>query len=109
MKSDFLTYQAQTTPHPLALEIKRAAGSYIYDTNGKQYLDFIAGVSACSLGHQHPKVKAAIIEQLDRYLHVMVYGEYAQQSAVTLSKLLASLLPDPLDTTYLVNLSLIHI
>jgi len=103
MKSDFLTYQAQTTPHPLALEIDRAKGSYIYDRSGKQYLDFIAGVSACSLGHQHPAVKAAIQEQLDRYLHVMVYGEYAQEPAVALSKQLATLLPDPLDTTYLVN------
>jgi len=103
LKKDFLTYQAQTTPHPLALEIEHAEGSYIYDTSGKQYLDFIAGVSACSLGHQHPKIKTAIKKQLDRYLHVMVYGEYAQETAVTLSKSIASLLPDPLDTTYLVN------
>ena len=103
MKNDFLKYQAQTTPHPLALEVERAEGSYIYDTSGKKYLDFIAGVSACSLGHQHPRVKQAIKEQLDKYLHVMVYGEYAQSPAVQLTKLLAEHLPAPLDSTYLVN------
>ncbi|WGK64356.1 aspartate aminotransferase family protein [Croceiramulus getboli] len=103
MKTDFFQYQAQTTPHPLALEIDRAEGSYIYDTSGKAYLDFVAGVSACSLGHRHPKVVEAIKAQLDRYLHVMVYGEYVQQPAVDLTKLLAQHLPTPLETTYLVN------
>lgn len=103
MKADFLKYQAQTTPHPLAMEVSYANGSYIYDTNNKKYLDFVAGVSACSLGHQHPKVVNAIKNQLDKYLHVMVYGEYAQKPAVELSKLLASHLPAPLDTTYLTN------
>lgn len=85
------------------MEVDRAMGSYIYDTAGKRYLDFVAGVSACSLGHQHPRVKAAIIAQLDRYLHVMVYGEYAQSAPVQLTKLLAQHLPDGLDSTYLVN------
>ena len=103
MKSDFLTYQAQTTPHPLAMEVARAEGSYIYDTANKKYLDFVAGVSACSLGHQHPRVKKAITDQLDKYLHVMVYGEYAQSPAVQLTKLLAQHLPEPLESTYLVN------
>ncbi|WP_298327099.1 aspartate aminotransferase family protein [uncultured Dokdonia sp.] len=103
MKSDFLTYQAQTTPHPLAMEVARAEGSYIYDTTNKKYLDFVAGVSACSLGHQHPRVKKAITDQLDKYLHVMVYGEYAQSPAVQLTKLLAQHLPEPLESTYLVN------
>ena len=103
MKSDFLTYQAQTTPHPLAMEVARAEGSYIYDTANKKYLDFVAGVSACSLGHQHPRVKKAITDQLDKYLHVMVYGEYAQSPAVQLTKLLAQHLPASLESTYLVN------
>ena len=85
------------------MEVDRAEGSYIYDTSGKRYLDFVAGVSACSLGHQHPRVKAAIIAQLDRYLHVMVYGEYAQSAPVQLTKLLAKHLPEGLDSTYLVN------
>ncbi len=103
MKHDFLKYQAQTTPHPLAMEISHAKGSYIYDTKDKAYLDFVAGVSACSLGHSHPKVVNAIKEQLDKYLHVMVYGEYIQQPAVELTKLLAKHLPKPLESTYLVN------
>ncbi|WP_420572542.1 aspartate aminotransferase family protein [Kordia sp.] len=103
MKEDFFTYQAQTTPHPLAMEISHAEGSYIYDTNNKAYLDFVAGVSACSLGHKHPRVVKAIKDQLDQYLHVMVYGEYVQKSAVDLTKLLAAQLPDPLEKTYLTN------
>jgi len=73
MKDDFFKYQAQTTPHPLALEISHAKGSYIYDTKGNAHLDFIAGVSACSLGHCHPKVVEAIQQQTEKYLHVMVY------------------------------------
>ena len=75
------------------MEISHAEGSYIYDTNNKAYLDFVAGVSACSLGHKHPKVVNAIKEQLDKYLHVMVYGEYIQEPAVELTKLLAQHLP----------------
>ena len=103
MKKDFLTYQAQTSPYPLVMEVSHAEGSYIYDTNNKAYLDFVAGVSACSLGHRHPRVVNAIKEQLDKYLHVMVYGEYAQKPAVELAKFLAQHLPKPLEQTYLVN------
>ncbi len=103
MQDDFFKYQAQTTPHPLAMSISHAEGSYIYDTNNKAYLDFVAGVSACSLGHKHPKVVKAIKDQLDKYLHVMVYGEYIQEPAVELAKLLAKHLPKPLETTYLTN------
>ena len=103
MKDDFFKYQAQTTPHPLALEISHAKGSYIYDTKGNPHLDFIAGVSASILGHCHPKVVEAIQKQTEKYLHVMVYGEYVQEPAVAYTKLLASFLPDNLQTTYLVN------
>ncbi len=103
MKDDFFKYQAQTTPHPLAMEISHAEGSYIYDSEGNAHLDFVAGVSASPLGHRHPKVVNAIKEQLDSYLHVMVYGEYIQKPAVELTKLLTEHLPDELDTTYLVN------
>lgn len=103
MKTDFFKYQAQTTPHPLAMEISHAKGSYIFDTKDNAYLDFVAGVSACSLGHSHPKVINAIKDQLDKYLHVMVYGEYIQKPAVDLAKLLAKHLPKPLESTYLVN------
>ena len=100
---DFKLYQAQTTPHPLGMEISHAEGAYIYDKNNKAYLDFVAGVSACSLGHRHPKVVQAIKAQLDQYMHVMVYGEYAQDPAVVLCKLLSKNLPEPLATTYLTN------
>lgn len=103
MLQDFFQYQTQTSPHPLALEIKKAKGSYIYDTDGNAYLDFIAGVSANTLGHQPKRVNDAIKKQLDKYAHVMVYGEYAQHPATEFCKLLASLLPNPLNTTYLVN------
>ncbi|WP_299127180.1 aspartate aminotransferase family protein [uncultured Winogradskyella sp.] len=103
MQNDFFKYQAQTTPHPLAMEISHAKGSYIYDKHGNAYLDFVAGVSACALGHSHPKVVDAIKVQLDKYLHVMVYGEYIQQPAVELCKLLSKHLPNPLEATYLVN------
>ena len=103
MKEDFFKYQAQTTPHPLAMEISHANGSYIYDTNQKAYLDFVAGVSATPLGHNHPKVIKAIKKQIDKYLHVMVYGEYIQKPAVELTKLLSTNLPNPLETTYLTN------
>lgn len=85
------------------MEVSHAKGSYIYDTSGQAHLDFVAGVSACSLGHCHPKIIAAIQKQSEAYLHVMVYGEYAQQPAVEYSKLLASHLPPTLNTTYLVN------
>lgn len=103
MLNDFYKYQAQTSPHPLAMEIEKAEGSYIYDTNGNAYLDFVAGVSANTLGHQNKRVNDAIKKQLDKYSHVMVYGEYAQHPATEFCKLLASLLPEPLNKTYLVN------
>ena len=85
------------------MEISHAEGSYIYDQNNKAYLDFVAGVSACSLGHKHPKVISAIKDQTEKYLHVMVYGEYVQQPAVELTKLLAQHLPSSLESTYLTN------
>ena len=103
MKEDFLKYQAQTSPYPLGMEVSHAIGSYIYDTNHKKYLDFVAGVSATSLGHQHPRVNQAIKNQLDKYSHVMVYGEYAQHPAVAYCKLLVENLPPSLNKVYLVN------
>jgi acetylornithine/succinyldiaminopimelate/putrescine aminotransferase len=103
MKNDFLKYQAQTSPYPLGMEISHASGSYIYDTEGNAHLDFVAGVSACTLGHCHPEVVTAIKEQAEKYLHVMVYGEYAQSPATNYTKLLAESLPEPLEVTYLVN------
>lgn len=103
MINDFLKYQAQTSPYPLGMEVSHAKGSYIYDTKGKAYLDFVAGVSATSLGHQHPRINQAIIDQLNKYSHVMVYGEYAQHPAVELCRLMAEHMPSQLNKTYLVN------
>lgn len=103
MKADFLKHQAQTTTHPLALEISHAKGSYVYDVAGKSYLDFVAGVSANSLGHNHPKVSEAIKKQVDLYTHVMVYGEFIQQPSLDLCKLLAAQLPASLSSVYLTN------
>jgi acetylornithine/succinyldiaminopimelate/putrescine aminotransferase len=101
--SYFLEHQAQTTAAPLGLEIKKARGSYITDIHNKHYLDFVAGVSACTLGHRHPKVVRAIKRQLRKYLHVMVYGEFIQKEPVLLVKQLAEALPEKLSCTYLTN------
>jgi acetylornithine/N-succinyldiaminopimelate aminotransferase len=103
LQDDFLNYQAKTTPHPLGIEVKRAKGSYITANSGKKYLDFVAGVSACSLGHCHPKVVSAIRKQAKKYMHVMVYGEFAQEPAVHLAKELIALLPDNHHSVYLTN------
>ncbi|WP_445747375.1 aspartate aminotransferase family protein [Polaribacter sp.] len=103
MKSDFFTYQAQTSPHPLAIEISHAKGCYIYGTDEKKYLDFVAGVSANSLGHNHPKVTEAIKNQLDAYTHVMVYGEFIQQPQVDLCKQLAKTFPIKNTAVYITN------
>lgn len=99
----FFKHQAQTTPHPLAIEIAKAEGSYIYDINGKKYLDFVAGVSANTLGHNNPKVNEAVKNQVDKYMHVMVYGEFIQQPQVELASLLAKNLPESLNCVYLTN------
>ena len=103
MIEDFLKYQAKTNPNPIGLEIRKAKGSYIWDTSGKKYLDFVAGVSANLLGHCHPKIINAIKKQLKYYMHVMVYGEFAQKPAVDLSKTLVDKLPNNLDVLYLTN------
>jgi acetylornithine aminotransferase len=102
-KDIFKKHQAQTFPFPSCLEIESAKGSYIYDVNGKSYLDFIAGVSANTLGHSNPIITNAVKEQLDKYTHVMVYGEYVQSPQYKLAQLLADNLPESLSTTYFVN------
>lgn len=103
MQKEFFKYQAQTTPFAAGFEVEKAEGSYIYGKDGKKYLDFVAGVSANTLGHSHPKIVSAIKEQSEKYLHVMVYGEYAQEKPVKLCQLLAEATPEPLEVTYLVN------
>lgn len=103
MNQDFFKYQAQTTAFASGFEVSHAKGNYIYGKDGRAYLDFEAGVSANTLGHAHPKINKAIIEQVNKHLHVMVYGEYAQEKPMALCKFLAQILPDPLEVTYLVN------
>ena len=102
-KDIFKKHQAQTFPYPSCLEISQAKGSYIIDTNGKKYLDFVAGVSANTLGHSNSIITNAVKKQIDKYSHVMVYGEYVQRPQYKLAKLLSENLPQELNTTYFVN------
>jgi acetylornithine/succinyldiaminopimelate/putrescine aminotransferase len=99
----FLQYQAQTSPFPLALDVARAEGMYLYDHAGKSYLDLIAGIGVSSLGHRHPAVVQAVHHQTDRYLHTLVYGEFVLAPQALLAQKLASLLPPELDNVYFVN------
>ncbi len=99
----FLDHLGQTTPSPLMLEIERAEGSFLYDRNGKDYLDLISGVSVSNTGHRHPAVVSAVKEQADRYMHLMVYGEVIQSPQVQYAARLASLLPESLGSVYFVN------
>ena len=103
MRDKFLKYQAQTTNHPISLEVSHAIGSYIYTKDKKKYLDFVAGVSASNLGHKNKKILNAVKNQIEKYWHVMVYGEFVQESSVKLCELISKHLPDPLSVTYLTN------
>ena len=102
-KETFLKLQAQTNETPYLIDVDRAEGIYIWDKSGKKYTDMIAGVAVNNIGHRHPKVIAAIKTQLDKHLHVMVYGEYIQDSQLALAKNLAAILPDSLSCSYIVN------
>jgi acetylornithine/N-succinyldiaminopimelate aminotransferase len=99
----FLQHQAQTTNFPLLLEFEKAEGIYLYGTDGKKYMDLISGISVSSLGHGNEKVKTAIKEQVDQYMHLMVYGEFVQAPQVKLAEKLTSLLPGQLNCVYFVN------
>ncbi|MCB0496002.1 MAG: aspartate aminotransferase family protein [Cyclobacteriaceae bacterium] len=99
----FQQHLAPTSPFPLGIHIDHARGVYLYDTNGKRYIDLIAGIGVASVGHQNPVVVEAIKKQLDKHAHVMVYGEYIQDSVNGLAAKLASLLPPSLNTCYFVN------
>jgi acetylornithine/succinyldiaminopimelate/putrescine aminotransferase len=99
----FLANNAQTTNFPLLLEFERAHGIYLYDTEGKAYMDLISGIGVSNTGHGHPKVIEAIKAQADKYLHLMVYGEYVQTPQIKLAEMLVSLLPDSLQSVYFVN------
>jgi acetylornithine/N-succinyldiaminopimelate aminotransferase len=102
-RHDFLAHLAQTSDSPLGLEIDRAEGSWLFTCDGRRYLDFIAGIGVSALGHGHPTVLAAIKRQLQRHLHVMVYGEYVLESQAALAAELARVLPPGLGRVYLTN------
>ena len=99
----FLQHVAQTSDAPLAIEITHAEDCYLYDAAGKKYLDLIGGISVCNIGHRHPAVVAAIKEQADQYLHVLVYGEFIQTPQVQYAKMLADHLPPSLNSVFFTN------
>ena len=99
----FLQYVAQTSDAPLALEIVKAEGMYLYDSSGKKYLDLIAGISVCNIGHNHPAVIKAIREQTEKYMHLMVYGEFVETPQVYYAKALIENLPPSLNSVYFTN------
>jgi len=102
-KAQFFQYLAQTSPEPMALEIASAKGNYLVDTQGKSYLDLIAGISVCNIGHQHPRVVRAIEAQLHQHLHVMVYGEVVQGIQSKYGQAIVEILPHSLDNVYFTN------
>lgn len=102
-RSVFLTHVAQTSPAPLALEIVKARGTHMVDRKGKSYLDLIAGISVCNVGHCHPKVIKAIKTQADQYLHLLVYGEFVETPQVQYARLLTEYLPPTLNCVYFTN------
>ena len=99
----FLSHVAQTSTAPLMLEIERAQGMYMYDVSGKKYLDLIAGISVSNLGHSHPAVVNAVKEQAEKYMHLMVYGEFVESPQVKYAKRLTEFLPANLDNVYFTN------
>ena len=102
-KESFLQHQGQTNQSPYLIDIDRAEGIYIFDKNGKAYMDMIAGVAVNNIGHCHPKVSNAMKTQIDRHLHVMVYGEFIQDAPLAFSERLTALLPENLNCVYTVN------
>lgn len=99
----FLQHLAQTTDFPLMIEVEKAEGIYLFGPNGEKYIDLISGIGVSNVGHRHPKILEAIHSQLDKYLHLMVYGEYVQSPQSLLAKALTDTLPAKLDNVYLVN------
>jgi acetylornithine/N-succinyldiaminopimelate aminotransferase len=99
----FLHHNAQTTLEPLLLEFVKASGMYLYDVEGKKYMDLIAGIGVSNVGHCHPEVVTAVQKQAAQYMHIMVYGEFVQSPQVDFAKALADVLPATLNCTYFVN------
>lgn len=102
-KELFLQYLGQTSPEPLLLNLYKAQGIYLTDTNGKKYIDLISGISVSNLGHNHEKIISAVKNQLNKYLHLMAYGEYIQSPQVKLAARLAESLPKNLNNVFFVN------
>lgn len=102
-KDIFLSNQGQTSPFPFLIEVESAKGIYIYDKSGKRYTDLISGVAVNNIGHRHPKVVDAIKNQVDKHLHVMVYGEFIQDAQIDLANKLKAILPESLNCVYPVN------
>ena len=96
----FLNHVGQTSDAPLCLNMVKASGSKMWDADGKEYIDLIAGISVCNVGHLHPKVVAAIKEQADKYLHIMVYGEFVENPQVEYAKALTDNLPSNLNSVF---------
>ncbi|WP_185851008.1 aspartate aminotransferase family protein [Blattabacterium cuenoti] len=103
LETDFIKYQTQVRSNPMKLIIDYADGNYIYGKDGKKYLDFVAGISVNTLGHGNKEIKKSIKDQVNQYLHTMVYGEFIQEPCVQLCKKLSENTPYPLNTTYLLN------
>jgi len=99
----FLHHLAQTSPLPFLIPVEKAEGTFLYTPDGKKYVDLISGIGVSNIGHRHPYVVQAIKNQLDKHLHVMVYGEYIQSASNLLAKKLSDLLPSPLNCSYFVN------
>ena len=102
-KQLFLLNTAQTSDFPRLLEIEKAEGCYLYSPEGKKYLDLVSGFAVSNLGHRHPNVVKAIKDQVDKYLHITVYGEYIQAPQVLFAQKLASVLPQNLSAVYYTN------
>jgi acetylornithine/succinyldiaminopimelate/putrescine aminotransferase len=103
LKQLFYDYQGRTSDEPIGIEITNSEGVFLYDKEGKDYIDLVSGVSVSNLGHKHPRIIKAVKDQLDKYSHLMVYGEFIQEPQVRFAELLANNIPEPLDTTYFVN------
>ena len=99
----FLLNIAQTSNTPRLLEVERAEGMYLYDPRGRSYLDLVSGFAVSNIGHRHPRVIGAIHDQLEKYLHVTVYGEFVQAPQVKFAEKLCTVLPEPLRSVYFVN------
>ena len=99
----FQSYIAQTSPTPQDLEIVKSAGCYLFDINGKKYLDLISGIGVSIVGHRHPHVLQALSDQMDKYLHTMVWGEHILSPQVKLASLIKSTLPESFDNFYFLN------